>query len=220
MTFRTGSPPVSVAALFLSPADYHSVLIFGHGAGAGMDHPFMERASQSLAGKGIATFRYQFPYMQQGKKRPDSSKVLIVTVRSAVAAASEIAGSVPLFAGGKSMGGRMTSRAEAESHLEGVDGLVFFGFPLHPPGSPSTERAEHLFKVGIPMLFLQGTRDKLAQVELMTDICGELGSRATLHIVEGGDHSFHVPKSLKKTDLEAIDDLVAAVDRWKEPFLR
>lgn len=195
------------------------MLVFGHGAGAGMDHPFMERASQGLAGKGIATFRYQFPYMQQKKKKPDSPKVLIATVRSAVSAASEIAGSVPLFAGGKSMGGRMTSQAEAENHLEGVKGLVFFGFPLHPPGSPSTGRAEHLFKVSLPMLFLQGTRDKLADIELITAICGELGSKATLHVVEGGDHSFHLPKSLKKTDQEAIDDLVSAVDRWKAPFL-
>lgn len=218
-TVRSDELPVPVDALFLSPPAFDSLLVLGHGAGAGIHHAFMEQIAQGLAGKGIATFRYQFPYMQQGKKRPDMPAVLTATVRSAVAAASEFAGSVPLFAGGKSMGGRMSSQAEAKGHLDRVEGLVFFGFPLHPPGTPSTARADHLDNVRIPMLFLQGTRDKLADLELMTGVCQRLGSQSTLHIIEGGDHSFHLPKSTGKSDEDAFAQIVAAVYRWKTRVL-
>ena len=203
-----------VGAILLRPKDSHTLLVFGHGAGAGMRHAFMEAIAGELATRGIATFRYQFPYMEQGKKAPNPRPILMKTVRSAVAAAAEAAGDLPLLAGGKSLGGRMTSMAAADSPLPQICGLVFFGFPLHAPGRPSTERGDHLDKVAMPMLFLQGSRDKLAELELLRPICDRLGDRATLHVIEGGDHSFHVPKRSGKTDEQVLDELAKTVGEW------
>jgi predicted alpha/beta-hydrolase family hydrolase len=181
-----------VSGLLLRPRDAWALYVFAHGAGAGMRHGFMEGMSLVFADAGVATLRYQFPYTEAGGRRPDSPTVLEATVRAAVVRAAEE--SLPLFAGGKSMGGRMTSQAQAAEPLPGVRGLVFMGFPLHPPKQPSVSRSKHLDRVTIPMLFMQGTRDDLADLVLMREVCASLGSRATLHVVEGGDHSFHVLK--------------------------
>jgi len=214
LRFRATKSAGDVSALLLRPENARWLLVFGHGAGAGMRHPFMEAAARRLAERGIATFRYQFPYMEQGSKRPDPKPILFETVRSAVVTAAEAAGGLPLLAGGKSMGGRMTSNAAAEKPLHDVHGLVFFGFPLHPAGQPSTERGDHLGNVTVPMLFLQGTRDTLADLELLRPICKRLGKRATLHIVDGADHSFHVLKSSGKTDGEVLDGLADTIGEW------
>ena len=183
-----------VSGLLLKPAKATCLYVLGHGAGAGMTHPFMTSIAKTLAGVGVATFRYQFPYMEAGGRRPDFRPILLATVRSAIHAAQDLAGDLPIIAGGKSMGGRMTSLAAAEELLPGVTGLAFLGFPLHPGGSPSKDRADHLSDVSVPMLFLQGTRDKLADLELLRPICARLAGRATLHVVEGADHSFHMLK--------------------------
>jgi predicted alpha/beta-hydrolase family hydrolase len=172
----------------------------------------MERAARHLAAKDIATLRYQFPYMEEGRKRPDPRHLLLATVRSAARLASEIFAGTPLLAGGKSMGGRMTSNAAAAGGLEGVRGLAFLGFPLHPPGKPGAERAAHLDDVGLPMLFLQGTRDNFARLDLLAPICQRLG--ATLHIVEGGDHSFKLPKRFGRDEDEVMEELAGAVSSW------
>jgi len=203
-----------VGALLLRPADARWLFVFGHGAGAGMQHRFMEAASARLAGHGIATLRYQFPYMEAGSRRPDSRATLLATVRAAVRAAAAAAPDLPLLAGGKSMGGRMTSQAAAEAPLAGVRGLVFFGFPLHPAGRPSTERADHLGNVRLPMLFLQGERDKLAEIDLLRPVCAGLGERATLHVVPEADHSFHVPKRSGRSDDEVLAELARTVAAW------
>ncbi len=203
-----------VSARLLRSNQAQWLLVLGHGAGAGMRHAFMEAVARALADHGIATLRYQFPYMEQGSRRPDSRPVLLATVRAAVAAASEIAGGLPLLAGGKSMGGRMTSMAAAEAALPEVRGLVFFGFPLHPAGRPSTERGGHLSKVTVPMLFLQGTRDNLAELDLLRPICDGLGKRAELHTVDGADHSFHVLKSSGRTDRQILEELARIVASW------
>jgi predicted alpha/beta-hydrolase family hydrolase len=179
-----------------------------------MRHQFMEAAAEGLAGRGIATFRYQSPYMEKGGRRPDYRPVLLKTVRSAVTAAGNVAGGLPLFAGGKSMGGRMTSMAAAGAPLDGVRGIVFFGFPLHPVAKPGVERADHLGDVGVPMLFLQGTRDKLAPLDLLAPVCEHLGQLATLHFVDGADHGFHVLKRSGRTDEEVLDELVDATRAW------
>lgn len=200
-----------MSALFERPAKARCLLVLAHGAGADMRHPFMESAAEALADRGIATFRFQFPYTEQGRRAPNPGPVLQATVRSAVAAATARAGDLPLFAGGKSMGGRMTSLASAAEPLAGVRGLVFYGFPLHAGGKPSDERAAHLDEIDLPMLFLQGTRDRLAELTLMTPLCCRLGARATLHVVEGGDHSFHVPKRSGRSDAEVIQELSDAV---------
>ncbi len=184
-----------------------------------MRHPFMEAIARQLAENGIATFRYQFPYMEQGSKRPDLKPVLLGTVRSAVEAAVKAANGLPLLAGGKSMGGRMTSMAAAEDALPGVRGLIFFGFPLHPAGMPSADRAKHLSDVNAPMLFLQGTRDTLADLKLLKPVCTKLGKRATLHVIEGGDHSFHVLKSSGRTDAQVLDELVLTTKSWASKLL-
>jgi predicted alpha/beta-hydrolase family hydrolase len=181
-----------------------------------MTHPFMENLSTELASVGTATLRYQFPYMEQRRRIPDAPAVLLPTVRAAVGAASRAAPDLPLFAGGKSMGGRMTSQAAAERSLDGVRGLVFFGFPLHPANRPGTTRAEHLLKVTVPMLFLQGTRDTFADLKLLGPICTELMPRAVLHVVKDADHSFHVPKGAGKTDVEVRHELVETVSSWAE----
>ena len=208
------SPGRQVAALLLRPPGARWLYVFGHGAGAGMQHRFMEAASARLAGHGIASLRYQFPYMEAGSRRPDSRGILLATVRAAVGAAADAAPDLPLLAGGKSMGGRMASQAAAEAPLSGVRGLVFFGFPLHPAGRPSIERADHLAKVRLPMLFLQGERDRLADIDLLRPVCAGLGDRATLHVVPDADHSFHVPKGSGRTDDEVLAELAGTVAQW------
>jgi predicted alpha/beta-hydrolase family hydrolase len=205
-----------VSAVLLRPPDAGWLLVLAHGAGAGMRHPFMEAISQELASQSIATFRYQFPYMEQGGGRPDLPAVLVATVRAAVRAATEAAPDLPLIAGGKSLGGRMTSTSASQSPLPGVQGIVFFGFPLHPPAQPSTERARHLQSVTVPMLFLQGTRDKLAELELLRPVCIDLGSRAQLHIIEGADHSFGVLKRSGRNDRDVLQELSSTVAEWAE----
>src|SRR5712671_2779258 len=191
-----------VSALLLRPARARRLLVMAHGAGAGMSHPFMEELANELAGADVATFRYQFPYMEKQRRVPDAPAVLMATVVAAVRAAAEAAPGLPLLAGGKSMGGRMTSQAAAEHPLDGVRGLVFFGFPLHPPKQPGTKRAEHLAKVTVPMLFLQGTRDELADLNLLRPVCAKLGAHATLHVIDTADHSFHLLKKSGRSDDE------------------
>jgi uncharacterized protein len=203
-----------VSALFLRPPEARWLLALAHGAGAGMHHPFLETLAGELAAAGVATFRYQFPYVEQRRRIPDAPAVLTATVRAGVQAAAEAAPGLPLLAGGKSLGGRMTSLAAAEQPLDGVRGLVFFGFPLHAPNRPGTKRADHLARVSVPMLFLQGTRDPFADLKLLRPICTELGSRAVLHVVENADHSFHVLKSSGKTEVEVLRQLAEAVALW------
>ena len=180
--------------LTLSPPRPSFAYVFAHGAGAGMRHPFMEAFAHALLDRGAATLRYEFRYLEEGRKRPDPPAIAADRVLEAVERARAEWPGLPLIAGGKSFGGRMTSTAQAERPLDGVVGLAFLGFPLHPPGKPSVERAEHLFRVQVPILFLQGTRDEFAQLELLTGVRDKLGSRATLHLIEEGDHSFKVPK--------------------------
>jgi len=208
-----GSDLGSVSALLERPPDAWLLYALAHGAGAGMRHAFLESISAALAARGVATMRYQFPYMEAGGRRPDSPAVAEATVRAAVTWAAKVAPGLPLIAGGKSFGGRMTSGAAASS-LPGVRGLVFLGFPLHPPGRPGTRRADHLVRVELPMLFLQGTRDQFAQPELMTGVCQRLGSRATLHPVEGADHSFGVLKSSGRTAAAVLDELADSIVQW------
>src|SRR5213080_3374926 len=208
-----------VSGLLLRPKDARLLYVLAHGAGAGMRHPFLESISQRLAEQGIATLRYQFPYMERRSRRPDPPAVAAATVRAAVAEAARIAPDLPLVAGGKSFGGRMTSTAQAEEPLPGVRGLVFLGFPLHPPGRPDDKRAEHLAQVRIPMLFLQGDRDEFADLTLLRPVVQRLGERATLHLVEGGDHSFKVLKSTGRTADQVMTELAATVDRWATKLL-
>jgi hypothetical protein len=203
-----------VSAILLRPPDAWAMYVLAHGAGAGMRHRFMESIAQTLAERGIATLRYQFPYVEAGTRRPDPPGVLEAAVRAVVAKAREVAPELPLFGGGKSLGGRMTSNAMARRPLEGVLGLVFLGFPLHPPKRPGVTRAEHLDRVESPMLFLQGTRDDLAELELITSVCGRLGPRATLHVVEGADHSFSVLKRSGRSDAGVMEELAIAVGQW------
>ena len=205
-----------VSALLSRPAKARQLLVLAHGAGAGMCHPFMEKLAGELAGVGVATLRYQFPYMEARRRVPDAPAVLTATVVAAVRAAAEAAPGLPLLAGGKSMGGRMTSQAAAQRPLDGVRGLVFFGFPLHPPNQPGTKRADHLAKVAMPMLFLQGTRDTFADLQLLRPVCTKLGSRATLHVIETADHSFHVPKKSGRTDPEVLRELAEKAASWAE----
>lgn len=203
-----------VSALLAMPPDARALLVLGHGAGAGMSHPFMESLASGLAAERIATLRYQFPYMEQGRRRTDPPALSHATVRAAVAAAASAAPALPLFAGGKSFGGRMTSQAQADSALPGVRGLVFVGFPLHPAGRPGVERAEHLQSVQVPMLFLQGTRDELADLELIRGVTQRSGDRATLVVIEDGDHSFHVRAKSGRKDAAALGELLAALAAW------
>jgi uncharacterized protein len=204
----------AVSGLLLKPEGARALLALAHGAGAGMRHRFMEAVALKFAECGIATLRYQFPYMEKRIKRPDSETVLTDTVRAAMVAAKKSAGNLPLFAGGKSMGGRMTSLAAARQPLEDVRGLVFFGFPLHAAGRPGAERGEHLTAVNVPMLFLQGSRDTLADLKLLKPLCSRLGKRAELYVIDGGDHSFHVLKSAKRSDDEVLDELVNKAAEW------
>ena len=205
-----------VSALLMRPAKARQLLVLAHGAGAGMSHPFMEMLAGELAGAGVGTLRYQFPYMEEGRRVPDAPVVLTATVVAAARAAAEAAPGLPLLAGGKSMGGRMTSQATAQHALDGVRGLVFFGFPLHPPKQPGTKRADHLVKVTVPMLFLQGTRDTFADLKLLRPVCAKLGSRATLHVIETADHSFHVLKSSGRSDAEVLRELAETAAAWAE----
>lgn len=202
---------LEVSGLLLRPEAARALLVLAHGAGAGMEHPFLHALADRLASVAIATLRYQFPYMEQGRFRPDSRRRLTATVRAAVAEAARIDPGLPLLAGGKSMGGRMTSHAAAEEPLPGVRGLVFFGFPLHSAKKPGTKRAEHLNRVPHPMLFLQGTRDKLADLDLFRPVLQPLADRAQLHVVEGADHGFHVLKRSGRTDEEVLDELAQTV---------
>ena len=198
----------------MKPADARALLVLAHGAGAGMRHAFLEQLAQALALRKVATFRYEFLYMEKGGGRPDPPAVAAARVREAVAEAARVAPGLPLFAGGKSFGGRMTSTAAAESPLPGVRGLVFLGFPLHPPGQPGIGRAEHLDRVTVPMLFLQGTRDTFAQLPLLEPVIARLKPRATLHLIDGGDHSFKVPKSSGRTAEDVMKGLAETIAAW------
>lgn len=208
-----------VSGLLDHPPDSWIVYVLAHGAGGGMRHKFLESMAAALAARGVATLRYQFPYMEAGMKRPDSPRVAEATVAAAVRRAAELAPELPAIAGGKSFGGRMTSGAAARSLLPGVKGLAFLGFPLHPPGQPGTERADHLDEVNVPMLFLQGTRDGFAKLDLLEPLCRKLEPRATLHLVEGGDHSFGVPKSSGRSAAEVLDELADTLVRWARPLV-
>lgn len=205
-----------VSALLLKPPDSTALLVLGHGAGAGMRHRFMEDVAAALAARHVATLRYQFPYMEAGRRAPDRAPRLVATVRAAARTAVELAEAnrLPVFAGGKSMGGRMTSTAAAEAPLAGVLGLVFFGFPLHPAGKPSTRRGDHLADVGLPMLYLQGTRDRLADLELLRPVLDALEPAPALHVVDGADHGFHVLKRSGRTDADVIDELAGVSADW------
>ena len=210
-----------VEALLLRPDEARWLFVLAHGAGAGMRHPFMESLARALASSHVATFRYQFPYMQTERGRPDSPAVLTETVRAAVRAASEAAPGLPLLAGGKSLGGRMTSLAFSEQAADKtggrhVRGLVFVGFPLHQPGRPGSERATHLQRVPVPMLFLQGTRDSLADLSFLRPVCTKLGHRATLHVIDGADHSFHMLKRSGRSDADVLAELARTVAAWAE----
>jgi predicted alpha/beta-hydrolase family hydrolase len=203
-----------VSAVLLRPAEAFCLLVFGHGAGAGMDHAFMEAAAHGLAERGMATLRYNFPYKEAGRKAPNPAPLLVETVRAAVREAGNIAPDLPAFAGGKSMGGRMTSTAASREPLPGVRGLIFFGFPLHAPGRESSSRGDHLGDVGLPMLFLQGTRDKLAKLELLEPVVAPLRPAATLHVVDGADHGFHVLKRSGRSDDDVMEELCDTATAW------
>lgn len=208
------APGVEVSTLLVSPVKPRALYVLAHGAGAGMRHAFMDTIARRLEARGIATLRYQFPYTERGERRIDPEPQLLATVRAAVAMGRELANGVPLIAGGKSMGGRMTSRAAAAEPLPGVAGLAFLGFPLHPAGQPGTSRADHLAKVELPLLFLQGTRDTLADLELLRPVTDKLGKRATLRVVEHADHMFHVLKRSGRTDEQVLDELADTVAAW------
>jgi predicted alpha/beta-hydrolase family hydrolase len=205
---------ITVSGLLQAPADERACLVLAHGAGAGMTHPSLASIAKELAERGIATLRYQFPYMEQGGKRPDPPKLAHATVRAAVAEAARLLPKLPLFAGGRSFGGRMTSQAQAISALPDVRGLVFFAFPLHPAGRPSHERGDHLAEVNIPMLFLQGTRDALAVLEELEPVCKALGERATLRLFGEADHSFHVPARTGRKDADVRAEMLDIVSAW------
>jgi predicted alpha/beta-hydrolase family hydrolase len=203
-----------VSGLLQVPAEARCLYVLAHGAGAGMAHPFMAAVAAELAERRIATLRYQFPYMEGGSKRPDSPALAQATVRAAVAAAARLAPGLPLIAGGKSFGGRMTSQAQASAPLDGVRGLAFLGFPLHPANKPSDTRATHLADVTVPMLFLQGTRDALADLTLLRPVVEGLGKRATLHLLENADHSFHAPARSGRKDADVRREMLDAFAPW------
>jgi len=211
---------VRVSGLLQAPQSARACYVLAHGAGAGMTHPFMVAVAAGLASRGIATLRYQFPYMERGSKRPDPPPVTQATVRAAAAQASHLLPDLPLIAGGKSFGGRMTSQAQAKTPLPGVRGLAFLGFPLHPANQPSQERAKHLFDVHIPMLFLQGTRDTLAMLDQLEPVCRALGKRATLTLFQDADHSFHVPAKSGRKDAEVRDEMLDVLANWIDSVTR
>jgi uncharacterized protein len=206
---------LSVSGLWQPATRARACYVLAHGAGAGMRHAFIEAAATQLAAQGIETLRYQFPYMERGSRRPDPPKLCHATVRAAVNEAARRT-ELPLLAGGRSFGGRMTSQAQAESPLPGVRGLVFLGFPLHPAKRPSDERARHLLDVRIPMLFLQGTRDELAELAWLERVTNGLGERATLKLFDGADHSFHVPARSGRTDADILAEAVATIASWAD----
>ena len=215
LTFEAGkSGPVS--ALLVRPDAPRACFVFAHGAGAGMTHSFMEAFANGLCERSIASLRYQFPYMEKGSKRPDPPAIAHATVRAAVTKASQIFPGLALIAGGKSFGGRMTSQAQAATPLPDVRGLAFVGFPLHPAGKPSTDRADHLTKIELPMLFLQGSRDTLADVPLIESVVQRLGPRARLHMVDGADHSFHVLVRSGRNDREVMNEILDAFVGWAD----
>ena len=205
-----------VSALLYSPGDAEYIMTYAHGAGAGINNKFMEQASIGLADEGIATLRFNFPYMESGRKVPDTKPVCFAAIKAAAEKAEKLYPELPLFAGGKSFGGRMTSTAASESMIENVKGIIFFGFPLHAPGKPSNERAEHLYKVRQPMLFLQGSRDALASLDLLRPVCKKIGKKAELFIIEGADHSFHVPKNNELNDSDVLKLMCARVKTWMD----
>ena len=207
---------IAVSGLLQTPRGARACYVLAHGAGAGMRHPFMTAVAAGLEERGIATLRYQFPYMENRAKRPDLPHVAQATVRAATAAALRLLPGLPLIAGGKSFGGRMTSQAQAKAPLQGVRGLAFLGFPLHPAGRPSQDRAKHLFEIKIPMLFLQGTRDTLASLEQLEPVCQALGSRATLRLFAEADHSFHVPAKSGRTDAQVRGEMLDALAAWTD----
>lgn len=204
-----------VSGLLLAPPGARALYVLAHGAGAGMRHAFMEAVASDLAERGIGTLRYQFPYMDHGSRRPDAPPLAHATVRAAVNEAARRC-DLPLFAGGKSFGGRMTSQAQAASPLAGVRRLIFLGFPLHPAGKPGQDRAKHLFDIEIPMLFLQGTADKLAELDQFVPVVDRLGDRATLKLFEHADHSFHVPARTGRRDPEVRAEMLDALVQWVE----
>lgn len=206
----------SVSAVYYSPTKAKQVLVFAHGAGVGMKSKFMEQVSLSLAELGIASLRFNFPYMEKGKRMPDTRPVCTATVKATVEKASKLSPKLPIFAGGKSFGGRMTSTTASEGMIPNVKGIIFFGFPLHAPGRPSNDRAEHLYKVEIPMLFLQGSRDALASLDLLKPVLKKIGKKAELFVIEGGDHSFHCPKEYGNKDNEVIIKICEGVKRWMD----
>jgi predicted alpha/beta-hydrolase family hydrolase len=205
-----------VSGLLLLPPDAVACYVFAHGAGAGMEHPSMSAIAEELAQRQVATLRYQFPYMEQRSRRPDPPALCHRTVRAAAAEAARLTPGLPLYAGGRSFGGRMTSQAQAAAPLAGVRGLIFLGFPLHPAGRPATERAQHLFDVQIPMLFVQGTRDELAHLELLEPLIRELGAHAALKALTDADHSFHVPARSGRKDPDVRREALTAVVDWIE----
>ena len=204
----------SVSALLLAPPNARACYVLAHGAGAGMRHPFMASVAEGLAERGVATLRYQFPYMERGSKRPDAPKLAHAAIRAAVAEMARLAPDLALIAGGKSFGGRMTSQAQAASPLPGVRGIAFLGFPLHAPGRPSDERGNHLFDVQIPMLFMQGTRDEFANLELLEPLVKQLGARATLKLFPDADHSFHVPARTGRKDADVRAEMLDVFASW------
>ena len=204
----------AVSALLLRPPSARACFVFAHGAGAGMTHEFMEKVAAGLGDRGIATLRYQFPYMEKASRRPDPPAIAHATVRAAVAEAARCCPGLAIFAGGKSFGGRMTSQAQASAPLAGVRGLAFLGFPLHPAGKPSDTRAEHLGDVSVPMLFVQGTRDKLAELALLEPVVKRLGTSASLHLVQEADHSFHVLARSGRNDSDVINEIVNTLSAW------
>ena len=206
----------AVSALLIRPPQARACFVFAHGAGAGMAHPFMATVAAGLGERNVATLRYQFPYMEKASKRPDPPAVAQAAVRAAVAEAARRCPGMKLIAGGKSFGGRMTSQAQAKAPLDGVHGLAFFGFPLHPAGKPSSERAKHLTEVHVPMLFLQGTRDGLAELKLLEPVIKGLGPLASLHPVEGADHSFHVLVRSGRNDRKVMEEILDAFVAWAD----
>jgi uncharacterized protein len=204
----------AVSGLLTSPVEARACFVFAHGAGAGMTHPFMETFAAGLGERGIATLRYQFPYMEKASRRPDPPTVAHATVRAAVAEAARACPGLPLIAGGKSFGGRMTSQAQAIAPLAGVRGLAFLGFPLHPAGKSSSDRAKHLAEVQVPMLFMQGTRDNLAELALIEPVVTSLGPLASLHLVSGADHSFHVAARSGRNDREVMKEILDTFSTW------
>lgn len=214
LTISVGERVGNVSALLTAPDTMRALYVLAHGAGAGMQHPFLARMAGLLADRGVGTLRYQFPYMEAKRRRPDPPPVAVAAVRAAIAAAAEAVPGVSLIAGGKSFGARMTSTAQAAAPLPGVRGLAFLGFPLHPPGHRGSERAAHLQSVAVPMLFIQGTRDAFADLEHLTPVVRRLGPRATLELVDGGDHSFRLPARAGRTEGSVMAQLADAIMAW------